>query len=95
VAEKTSQSWAIRVSTKAESYFNKLGKPTKAAVKAKLRALSTYANPLRHPDTKALEGPFKGLNRLRVGKYRFIFELLSKERIISVVNIAPRGNAYR
>ena len=95
MAEKTSQNWTVRVSTKAGNYFNKLGKPTKDSIRAELKALAAYKHPLEHPDAKPLLGPLKGLSRLRVGEYRVVFGLLKKERIISVVNIGPRGDIYK
>lgn len=95
MAEKTSRNWTIKVSSKAEKYLIKLAKSTKESIKAELTRLSTYENPLQHPDARPLVGPLKGMNRLRVGKYRVIFALLEKERIVAVVNIAPRGDVYK
>jgi mRNA interferase RelE/StbE len=95
VAEKNSQNWTIRVSSKAGKYFTKLSASTKNAVKAELTLLSSYESPLQHPDARPLLGPFKGMHRLRVGKYRVIFAVLEKQRIIAVVNIAPRGDVYK
>ena len=95
MAEKISRSWTIRVSSKAEKYFNKLGTPTEDSIRTELKLLSTYENPLQHPDAKPLLRPLKGMNRLRVGGYRIVFAVMEKERIISVVNIAPRGDVYK
>ena len=95
MAEKISQSWTIRVSSKAEKYFTKLSKSTKDSIRAELTLLSAYENPLQHPDARPLLGPLKGMHRLRVGKYRVVFAVLEKERIIAVVNIAPRGDVYK
>jgi mRNA interferase RelE/StbE len=95
VVEKISWNWTIRVSSKAEKYFAKLRKSTKDSIKAELAPLSTYEKPLQHPDARPLLGPLKGMSRLRVGKYRVIFSVLEKERIIAVVNIAPRGDVYK
>ena len=87
--------WTIKVSSKAEKYLNKLGKPTKDSIRTELGLLFTYENPLQHPDAKPLLEPLKGMNRLRVGGYRIVFAVIEKERIISVVNIAPRGDVYK
>ncbi len=95
MVEKTSQNWTTRISTKAGNYLNKLGKPTRDSIRAELTALAGYKNPLEHPNAKPLLGPFEGLSRLRAGGYRVVFGLLKKERIISVVNIAPRGDVYK
>ena len=95
MVEKISRNWTIRVSSKSEKHLAKLRKSTKDSIKAELAVLSTYEKPLQHPDAKPLLGPLKGMNRLRVGKYRVIFSILEKERIIAVVNIAPRGDVYK
>ena len=90
-----SRNRTIRASSKAEKHLAKLGKSTKDSIKAELALLSTYEKPLQHPDAKPLLGPLKGINRLRVGKYRVIFSILEKERIIAVVNNASRADAKK
>jgi mRNA-degrading endonuclease RelE of RelBE toxin-antitoxin system len=90
-----SRNRTIRASSKAEKHLAKLGKSTKDSIKAELALLSAYEKPLQHPDAKPLLGPLKGINRLRVGKYRVIFSILEKERIIAVVNNASRADAKK
>jgi mRNA interferase RelE/StbE len=87
-------SWSIKVSSIAEKYFKKLDKKRRRKVKEKLLALSRQQNPLENIQVKALTGELKGFYRLRVGDYRIIFALLEEEKVIAVVNIFPRGNAY-
>lgn len=43
----------------------------------------------------ALKGEFTGLRRLRVGSYRILYEVSSRELVVLVVRIAQRGRAYR
>jgi len=50
----------MRISAKAENYFNKLGKPTKDSIRAGLTAPVAYRHPLEHPDAKPLLGPEAG-----------------------------------
>ena len=59
-----------------------------------LDQLSALENPLRHKDVRSLEGKLRGYYRLRIGEYRFIFELDPMNRNIGVNSIVPRGNAY-
>jgi mRNA interferase RelE/StbE len=33
--------------------------------------------------------------RIRVGKYRIVYEIREEELIVLVVNVAPRGEVYR
>jgi mRNA interferase RelE/StbE len=87
-------SWSIKVSSIAEKYFKKLDKKRRRKIKEKLLALSRQQNPLENIQVKALTGELKGFYRLRVGDYRIIFALLEEEKVIAVVNIFPRGNAY-
>lgn len=94
MAGSGSMSWSIKVSSIAEKYFKKLDKKRRRKVKEKLLALSRQQNPLENIQVKALTGELKGFYRLRIGDYRIIFALLEEEKVIAVVNIFPRGNAY-
>ncbi|MGQ9674014.1 MAG: type II toxin-antitoxin system RelE family toxin [Candidatus Aminicenantales bacterium] len=87
-------SWSIRVSSTAEKYFKKLDKKLQRKMRERLQALSRQQNPLENIQVKALTGELKGFYRLRIGKYRIIFALLEEKKVIAVVNIIPRGNAY-
>lgn len=87
-------SWSIKVSSIEEKYFKKLDKKRRRKIKEKLLALSHQQNPLENLQVKALTGELKGFYRLRIGDYRIIFALLEEEKVIAVVNILPRGNAY-
>ena len=42
-----------------------------------------------------LKGTLRGLRRLRVGDYRIVYELLDSERVVLVVRVAHRREAYR
>ena len=43
----------------------------------------------------ALKGEFGGLRRLRVGRYRVIYETIHEELSVLVVRVGERGNVYR
>ena len=86
--------WIVKVSSKAGNYLGKLDTKTKTRIFQALKELSCNENPLDHGSVKPLTGKLRGFFRLRVGDYRIVFSILRKERIIAVVNIAPRGNVY-
>ena len=44
---------------------------------------------------KALKGGLRGLRRLRVGRYRVIYEVQDDALIVLVVRVAARDAAYR
>jgi len=87
-------SWSIRVSSIAEKYFKRLDKKLQRKIKEKLLALSRQQNPLENVQVRVLTGELKGFYRLRIGDYRIIFALLEEEKVIAIVNILPRGDAY-
>jgi mRNA interferase RelE/StbE len=43
----------------------------------------------------ALKGEFLGLRRLRVGRYRIVYEALDRELTVLVVRIGHRREVYR
>jgi mRNA interferase RelE/StbE len=43
----------------------------------------------------ALKGELRGLRRIRVGRYRVVYEVLDGELIVLVVRVAHRREAYR
>ena len=87
-------SWTIKISSHAERYFKKLDKKLRQRLKKELLVLGDCENPMDHKDVKPLTGDLRGFYRLRIGGYRVIFGLVKEEKIIAVVNIVPRGDAY-
>ena len=53
-------SWTIKVSSKAESYIQRLDQPLRKKVKAELTALAELESPLSHINVKPLTGELKG-----------------------------------
>ncbi len=88
-------SWTIKLSTAAERKYRRLDKNTKLRIRKALREMGDLENPTSHRQAKPLLGELKGFYRLRVGDYRVIFAVLWEEKTIAVVNLAPRGDAYK
>jgi len=85
-------SWTVKVSSRAEKRIRKLGRTQRKRVIEALRVLEQTENPRDDKDVRPLSGELRGLFRLRVGDYRVIFSLLTKEKPIAVVTVAPRGD---
>ncbi|MCC6124416.1 MAG: type II toxin-antitoxin system RelE/ParE family toxin [Pirellulales bacterium] len=51
-------------------------------------------DPLRHPNIKPLIGPLKGFFRFRIGDYRVVYRIDSKNKTVYVVRIVHRKEAY-
>ena len=68
-----------------------------AAVARKLaRAFELLeVDPLRHRNIKRLTGPLGGLLRLRAGDYRIVYEIDARRKMVYVVRIAHRKDAYQ
>ena len=61
------------------------------SIKAVLRALEENPFP---PSSKKLEGSHD-LYRIRVGRYRILYEVTKEVRIVSIIRIAHRSKVYR
>jgi mRNA interferase RelE/StbE len=98
-------SWTIRISSHAEKYYKssshaekyykRLDKNLRQRIKKELAELSQLADPLTHAAVKPLTGELRGFYRIRIGNYRLIFGLMHESKMIAVVNLTPRGDAYR
>ena len=78
----------VEVSPKAMKYFNALDKPIQARIKNALRKLS-----LEPPQGDIVSLSGKDGFRLRVGKYRLLFDVTSDK--IIVYDIGLRGQIYK
>ena len=87
--------WTIKLSSTTEKKYKKLDKNMKKRVKEALEELVQSENPKFYRHVKPLTGQLKGFYRLRVGDFRVIFSILVDKKIIAVVNIVPRGDAYK
>ena len=52
-------------------------------------------NPIYGTNIRPLTGQLKGLIRYRVGDWRVIFRLFKERKVVEVVAILQRGDAYR
>ena len=77
---------------KAERTFAEADAPLARKLAKSFESLES--DPLRHPNIKPLTGPLKGLLRFRVGNYRIVYQVDVSQKIVYVVRIAHRKDAY-
>ena len=84
----------IEYSRKAVKYINALDRTTKQRIKEAIEGL-TETPP--KGDIKMLQGFSDGRRRLRVGKYRIIYNYLpdGKIEILYILNVDSRGDIYK
>lgn len=84
----------IEYSKKAAKYINALDRPTKQRIKAGIEGLTEQ--PPRG-DIKTMQGFADGRKRLRVGKYRVIYNYLPSGGIVVlyIINVDSRGDIYK
>jgi len=86
--------WSVELSKSTLKALERLGKTASSRILDRLGELGDAENPLRLKDLRPLEGKLKGFYRLRVGKYRIIFELDPENRRIGLLVVVPRGKGY-
>ena len=89
MASTKDMDYEIHFSSVADRFLKKLH--NKEDVERIREAIYNLKDPY---NSKKLKGKFKGLYRIRVGKYRVIFKIYKKEFIILVVDIGRRRNIY-
>ncbi|MBD5517257.1 MAG: type II toxin-antitoxin system RelE/ParE family toxin [Lachnospiraceae bacterium] len=84
----------IEYSRKAAKYISALDKPTKQRIKGAIEGL-TEKPP--KGDIKMLQGYSDGRKRLRIGKYRIIYQyhLNEKIEILYIMDVDSRGDIYK
>lgn len=83
--------YIIQLKPIAEKQLASLPAKDAAKVAAKLDLLSSDATPI---GSKKIQG-HDGLWRVRFGSYRIIYAAPDDKKIIRILKIAPRGEAYR
>jgi mRNA interferase RelE/StbE len=83
--------YQLRIARRALKTLERLPQDARSAVKTALDALTE--DPFGG-DVKALTGEWKGFYRRRVGRYRILYTVDTKARIVSVESVAHRKDAY-
>lgn len=84
----------IKYAKKAVKYIESLDKPTKQRIKVGIEGLAE--NPPKG-DIRAMQGYSDGRKRLRIGKYRIIYNYKQDEKIeiLYIMNVDTRGDIYK
>ena len=67
----------------------------KAVATRLVRRLNWLAENLDSINPEPLKGPLRGLNKLREGDYRIVYQILRAERVILVHLIGHRRDIYK
>ncbi|MBI2555602.1 MAG: type II toxin-antitoxin system RelE/ParE family toxin [Candidatus Rokubacteria bacterium] len=81
----------VRLSRRARRYYERASTDTAARLDRALGSLEV--NPFGPGDVKPLRG-MPRTYRLRVGDLRIVFEVDREARVVNVLHILPRGDAY-
>jgi len=90
-------SWKIKISKRARKHRNLYARDLKKRIDYAFLNLLNYYNgkDAAKPDVKILTGKYQGLLRLRVGEFRVIFTMDIRDSVVFVIDILPRGKAYK
>lgn len=86
--------YRIRLHKRVSKALPNLPERVRGAVKQRIDLLTE--NPYRHPrlDIKKMQG-FDTVYRLRIGRYRLIYEIIEDELVVLIIEFGPRGDVYR
>ena len=85
--------WEIVLTKPAEKIYDKSSKDITRRFDSCFEDLEK--NPLYGNNIKSLTGQLRGLFRYRVGDWRVIYRLLKEKKVVEIVAILPRGDAYK
>ena len=83
--------WQVIIHRKAERILKRLDGDMLERIRQAIRGLASEPRPLGY---KKLTG-YENLYRIRVGDWRIIYAIEDAQLIILVLEIPPRGGAYR
>jgi mRNA interferase RelE/StbE len=89
--------YTVELTNLADKQFQRLNEKQQDRINEALINLCEFCERKtnKKPYFKALSGKYTGLLRMRVGEYRIIFSMNAAKFIILVIQIVPRGKAYK
>ena len=88
---KAERRWQVLIDRQPEKVFRRLPKPLLQRIR---EAISDLAEDPWPPGCKKLTG-YDNLYRIRVGDWRISYAVEDDRLIVLVLEVAPRGGAYR
>jgi len=88
---ETHKTWQVIIHRRAEKVLQRLPKDILQRIRSAIRELSSEPRP---EGCKKLAG-YDNLYRIRVGEWRVSYAVEKDRLIILVLEISPRGGAYR
>ena len=85
------RSWQVVLERDPQKVMRRIDADLRQRILVRLHELETTPRP---PGVKKLKG-FENLYRLRVGGWRITYAIRDDQLVVLVVEIAPRGGAYR
>ena len=86
--------YEIIVSNQAMKQIKKLPQYVKKKLKEILKTLREYPIPATKYDVKKIQGE-KFTYRIRIGKYRLLYEIKEEKKEIRILGISHRKSAYK
>ena len=83
--------WKVIIQRKAERVLKRLDGETLERIRQAIRGLAGEPRPMGY---KKLTG-YENLFRVRAGDWRIIYAIEDNQLIVLVLEISPRGGAYR
>ncbi len=84
--------YQIRILESAKRDLARLDKPVGRRIAPRIKWLGKNFDDVK---PEAYTGDLKGLYKLRVGNYRIIYEIISKEQVLVIHQIDHRRDIYR
>jgi mRNA interferase RelE/StbE len=84
--------WEVKLTDRARQQYERASHALQNKLDRCFEMLA--ADPRNHPNIKALKGLLSGYWRYRVGDHRVVYRIDSDDRIVIVLIIAHRKDAY-
>jgi len=83
----------LKFSNKSAKFIKRLNNKDKERVKVKINDLCS--NPFPHDCVRVERHKNHKVFRVRVGKFRILYEVYNEENLIVIINVDNRGRVYK